>query len=58
MLDKAQSTTSHHLNLLKNAGLIKRHKEGIWTRYRLKNPEIMSLVDKLSEAIQVDKEME
>lgn len=37
-LDKPQSTTSHHLNVLKNAGLIKSRKEGVWMHYTLSNP--------------------
>jgi ArsR family transcriptional regulator len=43
-LDKPQSTTSHHLNILKNAELIKSRKEGIWNHYQLKDPK---LVEKL-----------
>lgn len=37
-LDKPQSTTSHHLNVLKNAGLIKSRKEGLWMHYTLSYP--------------------
>ncbi len=32
-LDKPQPTVSHHLNILKNAGLLKWRKEGVWTHY-------------------------
>jgi ArsR family transcriptional regulator, lead/cadmium/zinc/bismuth-responsive transcriptional repressor len=53
ILDKPQSTTSHHLNVLKNVGLIKSSKEGIWTLYGLKNPDIISLVDNLCEPVQM-----
>lgn len=36
-LDKPQPTVSHHLNILKNAGLLKSRKEGVWIHYRLKD---------------------
>lgn len=52
VLDKPQSTISHHLNVLRNAGFIKGHKEGIWTLYGLENPEILILIDKLCDPIQ------
>ena len=40
VLDKPQPTVSHHLNLLKNAGLLKWRKEGIWIHYKLSNPKL------------------
>jgi DNA-binding transcriptional ArsR family regulator len=39
-LDKPQPTVSHHLNLLKNAGLLKWRKEGVWIHYKLSNPTL------------------
>jgi ArsR family transcriptional regulator len=39
-LEKPQPTVSHHLNLLKNADLLKWRKEGVWIHYRLSNPKI------------------
>ena len=51
VLDKPQSTISHHLNVLKNAGFIKGHKEGIWTLYGLENPEILIFIDRLCDPI-------
>lgn len=51
LLDKPQSTISHHLNILKNVGFIKSSKEGIWTLYGLKNPEIITLIDNFCETI-------
>lgn len=30
----AQPTISHHMKILKNAGLIETHKQGTWVRYR------------------------
>jgi len=50
-LDKPQSSTSHHLNILKNLGFIKGRKEGIWTHYKLTNQEIADLVKELVELI-------
>ena len=49
-LDKPQSTVSHHLNVLKNAGFIKWRKEGIWTHYQLSNPQILDNIEKLTKS--------
>lgn len=49
-LDKPQSTVSHHLNLLKNTGLVEGRKEGIWTRYQLTNPRILECMEDLTKA--------
>jgi ArsR family transcriptional regulator len=38
-LDLTQSTASHHLKILENAGLVKSRKEGKWVYYSLKYPE-------------------
>lgn len=46
-MDKPQPTVSHHLNILKKAGIIKFHKEGVWVHYSLSNPEIISILDRL-----------
>ena len=46
-LEKPQSTISHHLNVLKNAGFIKGRKEGVWIHYKLVNPEIINLIEDL-----------
>jgi DNA-binding transcriptional ArsR family regulator len=47
-LDKPQSTISHHLNVLKNAGLIKWRKEGVWIHYKLNNPKIVGIIKELT----------
>jgi DNA-binding transcriptional ArsR family regulator len=39
-LDKPQPTVSHHMNILKNVGLLKSRKEGVWIHYRLSKVEI------------------
>lgn len=49
-LDKPQSTVSHHLNLLKNAGLITGRKEGIWIHYQLYNPQILEYIEKITKS--------
>ena len=46
-LEKPQSTISHHLNVLKNAGFIKGRKEGVWIHYKLVNPKVVSLIEDL-----------
>ncbi len=51
-LDKPQSTISHHLNVLKNAGFIAGRKEGLWIHYKLKNHKIMNIINVLREITQ------
>jgi DNA-binding transcriptional ArsR family regulator len=46
-LEKPQSTISHHLSVLKNAGFIKGRKEGVWIHYKLVNLEIVNLIEGL-----------
>lgn len=48
-MDKPQPTVSHHLNILKKAGFIKYHKEGVWVHYSLRDPEILKVLDGLSQ---------
>lgn len=47
-LEKPQPTISHHLNLLKNAEILKWRKEGVWIHYKLSDPK---LVDKLNKIL-------
>ncbi len=47
VLDKPQPTISHHLNLLKNAGLLKWRKEGVWIHYKLSNPKLPEYLKEL-----------
>ncbi|AXV37623.1 MAG: metalloregulator ArsR/SmtB family transcription factor [Methanobacteriaceae archaeon] len=46
-LKKPQSTVSHHLNVLKNAGFLKGRKDGLWIHYKLKNPYIVDLIQEI-----------
>jgi ArsR family transcriptional regulator len=52
LLEKPQSPTSHHLSILKNVGLIKSSKEGIWILYKLKTHDIITFADNLCETVQ------
>jgi DNA-binding transcriptional ArsR family regulator len=52
-VDRPQSSTSHHLSILRDAGLIKERKDGRWSRYRLSEGaviEMLNLVKLLREA--------
>jgi ArsR family transcriptional regulator len=44
-LDRPQSSTSHHLSILKDAGLIKERKDGRWSRYRLSEGAIIEMLN-------------
>ena len=57
-LDRPQSTTSHHLSILKDAGLIKERKDGRWSRYRLSEGAIIEMLNlvKLIEEAQNSRE--
>lgn len=44
-LDRPQSSTSHHLTILKDAGLIKERKDGRWSRYRLSEGAIIEMLN-------------
>jgi len=45
-LDLTQPTTSHHLGLLENAGLVKDRKEGKWVFYSIADPELLENIHK------------
>lgn len=51
VLEKPQSTISHHLNVLKKAGFIQGRKEGLWIHYQLTNPKLLKLIDNLTDLI-------
>jgi ArsR family transcriptional regulator len=46
-LGLTQPTTSHHLGILENAGLVKKRKEGKWVYYSVANPKIVEELKKL-----------
>ena len=52
-VDRPQSSTSHHLSVLRDAGLIRERKDGRWSRYRLSEGaviEMLNLVKLMKEA--------
>ncbi|MCA1785028.1 MAG: metalloregulator ArsR/SmtB family transcription factor [Desulfobacteraceae bacterium] len=60
-LDKAQSTTSKHLKILEDAGLITYQKNGLWVNYKLadgtRSPYAASLLGNLRHWLEDDPEI-
>lgn len=46
-LDLAPSTISHHMNVLRDAGLIDARKDGLWMYYTLRRDELRRVSDEL-----------
>jgi len=46
-LGLTQPTTSHHLMILKNAGVVDDRKEGKWVFYRLADPTLFQKLHKM-----------
>jgi DNA-binding transcriptional ArsR family regulator len=46
-LERPQSTTSHHLSILKDAGLIRERKDGRWSRYRLSEGAVIEMLNQV-----------
>ena len=44
-LKKPQSSVSHNLSILEDAGLIKERKEGKWCLYRISDETVMDMVN-------------
>lgn len=44
-LPSSQSTVSHHLSVLKSAGLIKERKEGKWSYFRLSEGAVIEILN-------------
>ena len=44
-LKKPQSSISHNLSILEDAGLIKERKEGKWCLYRISDGTVMDMVN-------------
>ena len=53
ILDKSQSTISHHLRKLERANLIKSWKKGNYTYYGLKKQQLKSYLEKLNEELEI-----
>jgi ArsR family transcriptional regulator len=45
MLDQRQAYISQHLNVLRQAGLVTKRKDGLRVYYQLVGPEVLALVD-------------
>ncbi|MDM7912960.1 MAG: metalloregulator ArsR/SmtB family transcription factor [Methanotrichaceae archaeon] len=43
-LKKPQSSTSHHLSILREAGLVKERRDGKWSYYRLADGAVIEMV--------------
>lgn len=43
-----QPTVSHHLRLLREAGLIEREKVGLWAYYRINRPAVADLRQRIA----------
>ena len=60
-LGLAQSTSSKHLQILEDAGLISKFKEGLWVNYRLadgaRNPYAASLLGNLRHWLEEDADV-
>lgn len=61
-LNFAQSTTSKHLQILENAGLIESEKDGLWVNWHLSNgnesPYAASLIGSLKHWLDGDAEIQ
>ncbi len=53
ILDKSQSTISHHLRKLERANLIKSWKKSSYTYYGLKKQQLKSYLEKLNEELEI-----
>ncbi len=60
-LGLAQSTASKHLQILEDAGLVSKFKEGLWVNYRLadggRNPYAASLLGNLRHWLEDESEI-
>lgn len=43
-LKKPQSSTSHHLSILREAGLVKERRDGKWSYYRLTDGAVVEII--------------
>lgn len=43
-LDRRQSSTSHHLSVLKEAGLVRERKDGKWSYYRIADGAVIEMI--------------
>lgn len=53
-IGEEQSNTSRHLNLMMDAGVLSRRKEGLKIYYAIKHPEILQVVDLVSRVVEAE----
>jgi DNA-binding transcriptional ArsR family regulator len=46
-LGLAESTISHHMSVMREAGLVTARKDGVWTYYRLRRDALAAAADAL-----------
>ncbi|WP_229235130.1 metalloregulator ArsR/SmtB family transcription factor [Candidatus Methanoliparum sp. LAM-1] len=46
-LNRPQSSISHHLSILKDAGLVKERKDGKWSYYRLSEGAVIEIMNQV-----------
>jgi ArsR family transcriptional regulator len=51
-VDRPQSSTSHHLSILKEAGLIRERKDGRWSKFRLSEGAIIEILNLIKHMIE------
>jgi len=48
-LKKPQSSISHNLSILEDAGLIKERKQGKWCHYRISNEAVLDMFNSVKQ---------
>ena len=48
-LGLSAATVSHHMSVLRKAGLVTGHKDGLWVHYRIRLESLTTLLDIVSE---------
>ena len=52
MLDQRQAYVSQHLNVLRQAGLVAKRKEGLRVYYQITGPCVLELIDSMTTILQ------
>ena len=53
-IGEEQSNTSRHLNMMISAGVLSRHKEGLKIYYAINHPEILAIMDIVTQIVKQD----
>jgi hypothetical protein len=51
MLDQRQAYVSQHLNVLRQAGLVEKRKEGLRVYYQVTGPCVLDLIDSMRKVL-------